>query len=88
MNNGKPYVMQNHDGTLTFHNGDGTYNGLMLMSALTGLSMEEVTWTAKRVKELIVEQKIAKEEAMKIIKIEAKSKPWQQPPTQGEQRVK
>lgn len=60
-----------------FRNPDGTYNGAKAMSAWTGLSYEEVTWTAKRIKQLIHEDGKTKQEALGIVKEESKSKPWQ-----------
>lgn len=59
-----------------FRNPDGTYDGAKAMSAWTGLSYEEVTWTAKRLKQLMQEDGKTKQEAIGIVKEEAKSKPW------------
>lgn len=59
-----------------FRNKDGTYDGAKALAAWSGLSYEEVAWTAKRMKQLIHEEKKTKEEAVKIVKEEGKSKPW------------
>lgn len=59
-----------------FKNKDGTYDGAKALAAWSGLSYEEVTWTAKRIKQLMHEEKKSKEEALKIVKEEGKLKPW------------
>jgi hypothetical protein len=59
-----------------FRNPNGTYNGAKALSAWTGLSYEEVTWTAKRLKQLMHEDGNTKQEALGIVKEESKSKPW------------
>jgi hypothetical protein len=59
-----------------FRNANGTYDGAKALSAWSGLSYEEVTWTAKRIKTLMHEEKKTKEEALSIVKEESKSKPW------------
>lgn len=59
-----------------FRNKDGTYDGIKAMASWSGLSYEEVAWSAKRIKQLIHEEKKTKEEAIKIVKEEGKLKPW------------
>lgn len=59
-----------------FRNPNGTYDGAKALAEWSGLSYEEVTWTAKRLKQLMHEEKKTKEESLKIVKEEGKSKPW------------
>lgn len=60
-----------------FKNPDGkTYNGIKMLQALTGLPEGEIKWMAERIGQLI-RQKIPKNEALIIVKEEAKSKPWE-----------
>ena len=59
-----------------FRNPDGTYDGAKALSAWTGLSYEEITWTAKRIKQLMHEDGKTKQESIDIVKEESKSKPW------------
>lgn len=59
-----------------FRNQNGTYNGIKALSALTGLSEAEVEWTNRRVKELVIVQKMPRSEAVAQIKREAAEKPW------------
>ncbi len=60
-----------------YKNKDGkTYNGAAMMSDLTGLSQEEIIWTANRIKQLIHNENKTKEEALVIVKQEGKLKPW------------
>ena len=60
-----------------YKNSDGeTYNGVAMMSELTGLSQEEIMWTANRIKQLIHQESKTKDEAVAIVKEECKSKPW------------
>ena len=59
-----------------FRNPNGTYDGAKALSDWTGLSYEEVTWTAKRLKQLMHEDGKTKQEALGIVKEESKSKPW------------
>ena len=60
-----------------YKNSDGeTYNGVAMMSELTGLSQEEIMWTANRIKQLIHQEGKTKDEAVAIVKEEGKSKPW------------
>lgn len=60
-----------------FSNGDGTYNGVALLSRISGLSMAEVYWTANRLKHLLKVEKRTKDEAKSIVREEAKSRPWE-----------
>ena len=59
-----------------FRNNNGTYDGAKALSAWTGLSYEEVTWTAKRIKQLMHEEGKTKQESATMVKEEAKTKPW------------
>lgn len=59
-----------------FRNQNGTYNGAAALSAVTGLSQDEVIWTFKRIKQLMHEEGKTKKEAAEIVKEEGKSKPW------------
>jgi len=60
-----------------YRNSDGkTYNGVAMMADLTGLSREEIAWTANRIKQLIHQEGKSKEQAVVIVKEEGKSKPW------------
>jgi|GEM_PF-4645065 len=59
-----------------YKNSDGTYNGVKMLSDLSGLSEGEVSWTFNRLKQLIHDEKKTKQEALKIVKEEAKKKPW------------
>jgi hypothetical protein len=62
-----------------YKNSDGkSYNGVAMMSELTGLSQEEIAWTANRIKQLIHQEGKTKFEAVAIVKEEGKSKPWSQ----------
>ncbi len=54
-------------------NPNGTYNGVSYFSEVTGLSQEEIAWTAARVRELR-EQGFGKEELLATVKREAKEK--------------
>jgi hypothetical protein len=53
-----------------------TYNGVEMLADLSGLSREEITWTANRVKQLIHDEGKSKEESHSIVKEERKNKPW------------
>lgn len=55
---------------------DGSYNGLLLMASLTGLSTEEVAWTWKRIQQLVQERCMSKEAVLLQVKEEAKAQPW------------
>jgi hypothetical protein len=60
-----------------YKNIDGkTYNGVAMMSELTGISQEEIAWTATRIKQLIHQEGKTKDEAVAIVREEGKSKPW------------
>lgn len=59
-----------------YKNADGkTYNGAAMLAELSGLSIEEIVWSFDRMKQLRQEGK-TKEESIKIIGEEGKSKPW------------
>ncbi len=60
-----------------FRNPDGTYNGVKFMAKLTGLSEAEIAWTWRRMSELMFRAAMPKEDAMRIVKEEAKGKPWE-----------
>lgn len=58
-------------------NPDGkTYNGVALLSELSGLTQAEIAWTANRLKHLIQVEKKSKAEAKEIVKRESRSFPW------------
>lgn len=59
-----------------FRNPDGTYNGVKMMAALSGLSEAEIKWTFDEMKRLM-NSGMAKEEAKALVKERAKSKPWE-----------
>lgn len=59
-----------------YKNKDGTYNGVNMLSDLSGLSKEEIKWTAERMNELLNKENKSKREAIEIIKEEQKQKPW------------
>lgn len=58
-------------------NADGTYNGVSLFAALTGLSQAEIRWTWDRMRDL-VKSGCTGAQAKEIIKEEAKAKPWEE----------
>ncbi len=58
-------------------NRNGTYNGVTFFSEMTGLSQDELTWTWKRLQELMNGQKMPKEDALAIVRREQKSRPWE-----------
>ena len=61
-----------------FRNKDGTINGASAMAELTGLSQEEITWSFKRLKQLMHNDGLSKKEALAVVKEESKNKPWAQ----------
>ena len=61
-----------------YRNADGTYNGVDMMAELTGLSKEEVAWTAQRLKQLMVGEGMGKDAANIRIAQERVNKPWEQ----------
>jgi hypothetical protein len=62
-----------------YKNSDGkTYNGAAMMSELTGLTVEEITWMSNRIREL-VQSGSTKESVIAIVKAESKNKPWIKP---------
>jgi hypothetical protein len=59
-------------------NKDGvTYNGTRLLSDLTGLSQDEIRWTATRLHHLLTVEHKSKDEAKAIVREEAKKRPWE-----------
>lgn len=59
-------------------NPDGTYNGVVAMAMMTGLSEAEVEWTFTRLQRLMGREKKTKAEALAIVRAESQSKPWLQ----------
>jgi hypothetical protein len=57
-------------------NPDGTYNGVKFLAAMSGLPEAEIAWTAARVKQLMTVERRPREEALRLVKEEAKAKPW------------
>ncbi|MBP7548672.1 MAG: hypothetical protein KA761_00180 [Gemmatimonadaceae bacterium] len=57
--------------------GSNTYNGVRLLADLTGLSEAEIAWTARRIAVLIHEEGRTKGDALRIVKDEVKSRPWE-----------
>lgn len=60
-----------------FQNSDGTYNGVALMSAVTGLSQAEIKWTFDRVKYLKQVEGKSKAEIAAILREECRATPWE-----------
>lgn len=61
---------------MTAHqNTDGTYNGVSILSELSGLSRAEIRWTFERLRHLMREGK-SQGEAKAIVREEAKKRPW------------
>lgn len=58
-----------------FANGDGTYNGVALLAALTGMPASEVAWTAERIKALTA-QSLPRPYIHAVVTEERKSEPW------------
>lgn len=60
-----------------YKNTDGkTYNGVAMLAEVTGLSYNEIAWTAARIKELMLTEGKSRREAIEAVKVEAASKPW------------
>ena len=57
--------------------GTDTYNGIKMLAAISGLSEAEVAWTAKRMQQLIREERLPAAEAKAIVRQEAKARPWE-----------
>jgi hypothetical protein len=57
-------------------NPNGTYNGAQMLADVSGLSIEEIQWTANRFKHLLHVEKRSTIEAKAIVKAESASKPW------------
>jgi len=62
-----------------FSNGDGTYNGVKMLAHISGLSEAEVAWTAARLKQLMVVEKMPRVEAKRIVANESRTRPWEAP---------
>lgn len=61
-----------------YRNPDGkTFNGVALLADLSGLSREEIAWTAARLKQLMVFEGKPKAEALATVATEARSRPWE-----------
>lgn len=61
-----------------YRNPDGkTFNGVALLAELSGLSQAEIAWTAARLKELMTVQRVDREVAKRMVKLEATLKPWE-----------
>ena len=61
-----------------YQNADGrTYNGVRMMSDISGLSQAEIRWTFDRLKQLMTAEGRPKAEAIEIVKDEARSRPWE-----------
>lgn len=59
-----------------FRNADGTYDGVGMMAAISGLSRDEIRWTIDRMKQLLSEGRTT-DEAKAILKSEAKDRLWE-----------
>ena len=59
---------------------DGRWDGAATMATITGLSREEVVWTWERLS-LLLGSGMEKTEAMRLVKEQAKEKPWNNPPS-------
>lgn len=57
-------------------NADGTYNGITAMAELSGLETSEIKWTFERLRTLMHKDGKTKEEAVAVVREEAKAKPW------------
>jgi hypothetical protein len=62
-----------------FRRPDGRIDGPKALAFITGLSEAEVSWTALRIKQLMVVEKVPREEAVATVKAERKAKPWLKP---------
>lgn len=58
-----------------WRNENGTFNGIKMMSDLSGRPEAEVAWIAERVKTLMAEGK-TKDQIKTILDDESKSEPW------------
>jgi hypothetical protein len=56
-------------------NPDGTFNGALAMSAISGLDQREIQWMFDRMKELVAAG-VGPEESKRIVHEEGASKPW------------
>lgn len=57
-------------------NPDGTWNGARMMARWTGITEAEVIWTWRRLQQLLGTEGKTKNQALAIVKQEAKEKPW------------
>ena len=63
-----------------FRNPDGkTYNGVAAMVAVTGIPPDEMAWMAKRIQAL-VKAGTPRGQISRMVKEEAKARPWEQKP--------
>lgn len=60
-----------------YRNPNGTYDGVAMLSDLSGIPRAEVEWTAGRLSQLIARENRPKAEALAMVKEEVKSKPWE-----------
>lgn len=61
-------------------NPDGTWNGVATMALITGLSEAEIRWTWDRLSAML-KSGMDKQEALRLVKEQAKEQPWKQPPS-------
>lgn len=59
-----------------YRNADGTFDGAAAMSAMSGISKEEIMWTFSEMKRLLCVEKLPRAEAMRQIKAQAALAPW------------
>ncbi len=60
---------------MKYKNDNGTFNGAKMLADVSGLSMEEILWTANRMKQLLAEGR-SKDEAKAVVALENKFRPW------------
>lgn len=61
-----------------YRNPNGTYNGVAMLHDLSGISQDEIYWTLNRLRELM-RSGTPQSEAVRVVKEEAKEKPWLKP---------
>lgn len=61
-----------------YQNEDGTFDGTRAFADFSGIPLEEVRWTAARMRELIVTEGMPKDEAIVRVREERKSSPWRE----------
>lgn len=59
-----------------FRNPNGTYDGAAMLSAMSGISKDEILWTFNRLKHLMHVDGKSKAEAQAIVKEECRAQPW------------